>query len=134
MLRPTRTASENGYLDESSACVRPPSQDVRVSRVPETERAGDYPAGQTEPSRPRPVVVRNTQETGSMGLLDNIFGGGQQTGRGGASPLTLALLALLAYRTYQGKGRLADMMRQSGGADPNPGGSVTGPGRLPAGN
>src|SRR5215204_267015 len=73
-----------------------------------------YPA-QTEPSRPRPVVVRNTKETESMGLLDNIFGGGQQTGRGGASPLTLALLALLAYRTYQGKGRLADMLGRGQG-------------------
>lgn len=28
------------------------------------------------------------------------------------SPLTLGLLALLAYRTYQGKGRLADMLGQ----------------------
>ena len=26
------------------------------------------------------------------------------------SPLTLGLLAVLAYRTYQGKGRLADML------------------------
>jgi uncharacterized protein YidB (DUF937 family) len=32
------------------------------------------------------------------------------------SPLTLGLLALLAYRTYQGKGRLADMLGQ--GATP----------------
>src|SRR5215216_5813172 len=69
-----------------------------------------------------------------MGLLDSILGGNQTRGRGGMSPMTLALLALLAYRTYQGKGRLGDMMRQSGGANPNPGGPVTGPGRLPAGN
>ena len=26
------------------------------------------------------------------------------------SPITLGLLAMLAYRTYQGKGRLADML------------------------
>jgi uncharacterized protein YidB (DUF937 family) len=67
-----------------------------------------------------------------MGLLDNIFGGGQQTGgRGGASPLTLGLLALLAYRTYQGKGRLADMLGR-GPADTA--GRTAGPGGLAGGN
>jgi uncharacterized protein YidB (DUF937 family) len=37
-----------------------------------------------------------------MGFLDELFGnkGGQQ--QGGTSPLTLALLALLAYKAYQG--------------------------------
>ena len=43
-----------------------------------------------------------------MGLL----GGG----RGGMSPLTMALLGVLAYRTSKGKGRLADMLGRSGGA------------------
>jgi len=70
-----------------------------------------------------------------MGLLDNIFGGGQQTGRGGASPLTLALLALLAYRTYQGKGRLADMLgRGQAGSATDAAGRTAGPGQLPDGN
>jgi uncharacterized protein YidB (DUF937 family) len=55
------------------------------------------------------------------------------------SPLTLGLLALLAYRTYQGKGRLAEMLGRDepGGASAGtvrPGGRVTGPGRLPDGN
>jgi uncharacterized protein YidB (DUF937 family) len=44
-----------------------------------------------------------------MGLLDMLTGGQSQQ-RGGVSPITLGLLALLAYRTYQGKGRLADML------------------------
>lgn len=67
-----------------------------------------------------------------MGLLDSIFGGGQQTsGRGGASPLTLGLLALLAYRTYQGKGRLADMM---GRGQADTAGRTAGPGNLTEGN
>src|SRR3954468_4333347 len=42
-----------------------------------------------------------------MGLLD-VLGGG--TRRGGVSPITLALMGLLAYRTMKGKGRLADMI------------------------
>lgn len=48
-----------------------------------------------------------------MGLLDGLFGGSQQRG-GGMSPITLALMGLLAYRTYQGKGRLADMLGRTG--------------------
>ena len=62
-----------------------------------------------------------------MGLLDGIFGGGKSGG--GASPITLGLLALLAYRTYQGKGRLADMLGR-GEEDKLPTGSAT-PGRSP---
>ena len=57
-----------------------------------------------------------------MGFLDQLFGGNAQQGAkgsGGMSPMTLALLALLAYRTYQGKGRLADML---GRGQPQPGG------------
>lgn len=42
-----------------------------------------------------------------MGLLGNIFGGGQ---RSGMSPITVGLLGLLAYRTFQGKGRLAGLL------------------------
>jgi uncharacterized protein YidB (DUF937 family) len=74
-----------------------------------------------------------------MGLLDSLLGGNQARGRGGMSPLTLGLLALLAYRTYQGKGRLADMLGRSEPGGPNTGtarsdGRVSGPGRLPDGN
>jgi uncharacterized protein YidB (DUF937 family) len=36
----------------------------------------------------------------------NLFGGRSR----GASPLTLGLLGLLAYRTFKGKGRLAEML------------------------
>jgi uncharacterized protein YidB (DUF937 family) len=54
-----------------------------------------------------------------MGLLDMLAGGQQK--RGGVSPITLGLLALLAYRTYQGKGRLADML----GRNPQPQGRGT---------
>jgi len=60
-----------------------------------------------------------------MGLLDSILPGNQSGKGGGISPITLGLLALLAYRTYQGKGRLADMLPRSGAA-PN-----TAPGSLP---
>lgn len=71
-----------------------------------------------------------------MGLLDGLLGGGSRQ-QGGGSPLTLALLAFLAYRTYQGKGRLADMLgggNQSGSDAANQGGRVSGPGHLPDGN
>lgn len=47
-----------------------------------------------------------------MGLLDGVFGGNRQSGSG-MSPLTMLLLGVLAYRTYQGKGRLADMLGRS---------------------
>ncbi len=65
-----------------------------------------------------------------MGLLDNIFGGGTRPqGRGGPSPLTLALLALLAYRAYQGKGPLGGMLgRGQGGATPEAGDAPPGRG------
>jgi hypothetical protein len=43
-----------------------------------------------------------------MGLLDILGGSGARRG-GGMSPIILALLGLLAYRTFQGKGRPADM-------------------------
>ena len=74
-----------------------------------------------------------------MGLLDSLLGRNQARGGGGVSPMTLALLALLAYRTSQGKGRLADMLRQSGGTSgtarsPGQGGAVTAPPTVPAGN
>jgi uncharacterized protein YidB (DUF937 family) len=54
-----------------------------------------------------------------MGLLDNVLTGLQgrtglpgmgQPQRSGMSPMTMALLGLLAYRTMKGKGRLADML------------------------
>jgi uncharacterized protein YidB (DUF937 family) len=53
------------------------------------------------------------------------------------SPITMGLLALLAYRTYQGKGRLAEMLGQgqpeNAGARPLPSGTAV-PGRPPGGN
>jgi len=44
-----------------------------------------------------------------MGLLDSALGR-TNAGSGGMSPLTLALVGLLAYRTFQGKGRLGQML------------------------
>ena len=49
-----------------------------------------------------------------MGLLDTIFGGQSQSPHGGMSPITMALMGLLAYRTYQGKGKLAEMLNRTG--------------------
>ena len=43
-------------------------------------------------------------------MFDKLFGG---SGRGGMSPITMALLGVLAYRTLKGKGRLADMLGRS---------------------
>ena len=64
-----------------------------------------------------------------MGLLDGVLGGG----RGGMSPITMALLGVLAYRTLKGKGRLADMLGRSAepagtnpGAAPSDGGGLLG--------
>jgi len=60
-----------------------------------------------------------------MGLLDILGGSGAQRGGGsGMSPITMALLGLLAYRTYQGKGRLADMI----GRKPDASGAAAGGG------
>jgi len=49
-----------------------------------------------------------------MGLLDIVLGR-TNTGSTGMSPITMALLGVLAYRTLHGKGRLAEML---GGASP----------------
>ena len=57
-----------------------------------------------------------------MGLLDQVLGGGTGTSSGGGmSPMTMALMGLLAYRTFEGKGRLADMLGRTPGnaAAPN---------------
>jgi uncharacterized protein YidB (DUF937 family) len=46
-----------------------------------------------------------------MGLFDQVLGGaGSSSGGSGMSPITMALMGLLAYRTFEGKGRLADML------------------------
>ncbi len=70
-----------------------------------------------------------------MGILD-AFGGGN-AGRGiGMSPLTLALAGLVAYRTLNGKGRLADMLGTSGapvGAPGSPGAPQNAPGAAQSG-
>jgi uncharacterized protein YidB (DUF937 family) len=58
-----------------------------------------------------------------MGLLDQVLGGSGPSSSGrGMSPINMALLGLLAYRTFEGKGRLADMLgRGPGGAAAPPG-------------
>jgi uncharacterized protein YidB (DUF937 family) len=56
--------------------------------------------------------------------------------RGGMSPITMALLGVLAYRTLHGKGRLADMLGMnnqntpSGGTTPATGTGGSAPGGL----
>ena len=57
-----------------------------------------------------------------MGLLDGLLGGARRGG--GMSPITMALLGLLAYKTFKGK-NLSDMFGSagSGGA---PGGAPGG--------
>jgi uncharacterized protein YidB (DUF937 family) len=54
-----------------------------------------------------------------MGFLDSALGGSR---RGGMSPLTMALLGTLAYRTMKGKGRLADILGTSRRAPEDPSG------------
>ena len=53
-----------------------------------------------------------------MGLLDGLLGGGMR--RGGMSPLTMALLGLLAYKTMKGK-NLSDMFGGGAGGQAAPG-------------
>jgi uncharacterized protein YidB (DUF937 family) len=48
-----------------------------------------------------------------MAIFGNTFGGGAQGG--GMSPINMALMGLLAYRTLNGKGRLAEMLGRSSG-------------------
>ncbi len=63
-----------------------------------------------------------------MSLL-NMLGGGRRGG--GMSPVTMALLGLLAYRTVKGKGRLADMLgTNKPAAGGVPGGAPGGTGGL----
>jgi uncharacterized protein YidB (DUF937 family) len=78
--------------------------------------------------------VEGAQQKGhTMGLLDQVLGGGSSGGgqTGGMSPITMALLGLLAYRTAEGKGRLAEMLGRSPSGS-TPGASApplqTGPG------
>jgi uncharacterized protein YidB (DUF937 family) len=62
-----------------------------------------------------------------MGLFDGILGGGMRRG-GGMSPLTMALLGLLAYKTLKGK-NLSDILGTPGApAGTNPTGASTGAG------
>jgi uncharacterized protein YidB (DUF937 family) len=49
-----------------------------------------------------------------MGMFD-VLGGGNRRG-GGMSPIALAVLGALAYRTIKGKGRLADILGTGQGA------------------
>src|SRR5947209_7244649 len=54
-----------------------------------------------------------------MGLLDGLLGGSNQQSASGMSPLTGWPIGVLAYPTYQGKGRLADMLgRTNANASP----------------
>ncbi len=59
-------------------------------------------------------------EGGKMGLFDDVLGSatGNRSTTSGMSPVTMALLGLLAYRTMQGKGRLADMLGMNKGGAP----------------
>jgi len=57
-----------------------------------------------------------------MGLLDGLLGGSNRTSSG-MSPLNALLLGVLAYRTYQGKGRLAEMLGRGAPASISPPGS-----------
>lgn len=71
-----------------------------------------------------------------MGLLD-AFGPGMGNRGMGMSPITMALAGLLAYRTFQGKGRLADMLGTSvktpGAAGTTAGAAPTAAGAPPSG-
>jgi uncharacterized protein YidB (DUF937 family) len=60
-----------------------------------------------------------------MGLLDTVLGDARTSG--GMSPITMALLGVLAYRTFQGKGRLADMLGRAPASSPSGGASTTTP-------
>jgi uncharacterized protein YidB (DUF937 family) len=62
-----------------------------------------------------------------MGLLDGLLGGGMR--RGGMSPLTMALLGLLAYKTMKGR-NLSDMFGTGSGAQSGPGQGGLGQGGL----
>lgn len=53
--------------------------------------------------------------------------------RGGMSPLTMALLGVLAYRTLHGKGRLAEMLGMNQPSNPGPAPSSRAPGAAPSG-
>jgi uncharacterized protein YidB (DUF937 family) len=50
-----------------------------------------------------------------MALIDMLGGGRGRRGGGGMSPVKMAVLGLLAYRTLKGKGRLAGMGGPAGG-------------------
>jgi uncharacterized protein YidB (DUF937 family) len=76
---------------------------------------------------PRSAVVQQRKEEAMMGLLDQVFGGtGPSSSAGGMSPLNMALMGLLAYRTFEGKGRLADMLGRSPGSPIAPAGGMPG--------
>lgn len=65
-----------------------------------------------------------------MGLLDSVLGSRTTgAGGGGMSPITMALVGLLAYRTFQGKGRLAEMLGRK--ADEHPGSADAGNAGVP---
>src|SRR5688572_21749291 len=55
-----------------------------------------------------------------MGMFDILGGGGRRGG--GMSPIALALIGTLAYRTLKGKGKLADVLGTSQGG-PSPTGA-----------
>jgi len=60
-----------------------------------------------------------------MGIFDALgAGAGNRPGGGSLSPIMLGLAGLLAYRTFKGKGRLADMFGGGQSADEAAGGSA----------
>jgi uncharacterized protein YidB (DUF937 family) len=65
-----------------------------------------------------------------MGMFDVLGGGGRRSG--GMSPIALAVIGALAYRTLKGKGRLADMLG-TGQQNPNTAGTEGSPSPTAAG-
>jgi uncharacterized protein YidB (DUF937 family) len=88
--------------------------------LPET-----FPAVLGCPSTAQKVRVR---KEAIMGLFDQVLGGsGPSSGGGGMSPINMALMGLLAYRTFEGKGRLADMLGRGPGSAAAPSGAAGAP-------
>jgi hypothetical protein len=72
-----------------------------------------------------------------MGLLDVLQGTASgprsqsaSAGGGGMSPITMGLLALLAYKSFKGGGPLAGIFGSGAGSAPNPGAPPGGTGNL----
>jgi uncharacterized protein YidB (DUF937 family) len=101
---------------------------------------GKFRRTESERSPPNSVVYRNLLQEALMGLMDILNGmqngprGQTQPGKGGMSPVTMAMLALLAYKAYQKMGTQQQTVPAPGGATPSPnlgsGGQVASGGGL----